>query len=91
MQLALLPPDLQSLVEQRLATGAYADAEDVLRCALEAQAFEDDWTEDQRCAIVAKIEDSIAQAERGELLDADQAWREIDEHKQEWLAQRAAK
>ena len=89
MQLTLLPPDLQSLVEQRLATGEYADAEDVLRCALEAQAFEDDWTEDERCAIVARIQESLAQAERGELIDGDQVRMEMAAMKREWLAQRS--
>lgn len=33
----MMSPDLQALVEKRLATGAYQNAEDVVRCALEAQ------------------------------------------------------
>ena len=78
-----------ALVEQRLATGDYADVEDVLRCALEAQAFEDDWTEDERCAITTRIQESIAQAEQGELIDGDQVRMEMAAMKREWLAQRS--
>lgn len=45
-----LPPDLETLVNKRLSTGAYADAEDVLRRALEAQDAEESWTDEERRA-----------------------------------------
>ena len=79
MQPTLLPPDLQTLVEKRLATGAYRDAEGVLRHALEAQ--------DNECGAVSEqIEVGCEQALRGDLIHGDQAWREIEVRKQEWLA-----
>jgi Arc/MetJ-type ribon-helix-helix transcriptional regulator len=79
-----LPPDLETLVNKRLSTGAYTDAEDVLRRALEAQDAEESWTDEERRALSAHIEEGYQQAERGELIDATQARRDIDAMKEKW-------
>ena len=73
MQLTL-SDDLEALVEKRLATGAYADAQDVLRCALEAQEVDEDaeWTEDERRAVSDHIEIGYQQAQRGELIGQEE-------------------
>ena len=81
----VIPPELQALVDKRLATGSYENAEDVLRRALEAQDAEEDWTdeeqltEDERRAIADHIEEGFQQAERGELIDGDQVRLELAE------------
>ncbi|MBV9503566.1 MAG: hypothetical protein JO323_01025 [Acidobacteriia bacterium] len=72
-----LPTDVETLINKRLSSGAYSDAEDVLRRALEAQDAEESWTDEERRALAAHIEEGYQQAERGELIDADQARREI--------------
>ncbi|MGH9608534.1 MAG: ribbon-helix-helix domain-containing protein [Bryobacteraceae bacterium] len=72
-----LPPDLEMLIDKRLSSGAYANAEEVLRRALEAQDAEENWTEEERRAIWAHIEEGYQQAERGELIEGAQARREI--------------
>ena len=79
-----LPPDLETLIQKRLSSGAYTNAEDVLRRALEAQDAEESWTDEERRALSAHIEEGCQQAERGELIDAGQARREIDAMKQKW-------
>ncbi|HTW68085.1 MAG TPA: hypothetical protein VME17_25895 [Bryobacteraceae bacterium] len=79
-----LPPDLETLIQKRLSSGAYTNAEDVLRRALEAQDAEESWTDAERRALSAHIEEGYQQAERGELIDAGQARREIDAMKQKW-------
>ena len=79
-----VPPDLEALVKKRLATGAFASAEDVFRRALEAQDAEESWTEEERRALSAHIEEGFLQAERGELIDGDQARREIQTRKNQW-------
>jgi len=38
------PLDLETLINKRLSSGAYSNAEDVLRHALEAQDAEESWT-----------------------------------------------
>jgi antitoxin ParD1/3/4 len=79
-----LPPDLETLINKRLSSGAYTNAEDVLRRALEAQDAEQSWTDEERRALSAHIEEGYQQAERGELIDGAQARREIQAMKEKW-------
>ena len=72
-----VPPDLETLINKRLSSGGYTNAEDVLRRALEAQDAEESWTDEERRALSADIEEGFQQAERGELIDGAQARREI--------------
>jgi hypothetical protein len=60
------------------------DAEDVLRRALEAQDAEESWTDEERRAMTAHIEEGYQQAERGELIDGAQARRDIHAMKDQW-------
>ena len=43
-----VPPDLETLINKRLSGGGYANAEDVLRRALEAQDAEESWNDEER-------------------------------------------
>ena len=79
-----LPPDLETLIKKRLSSGAYVNPEDVLRRALEAQDAEESWTDDERRALSAHIEEGYQQAERGELTNAVQARCEIQDMKERW-------
>jgi Arc/MetJ-type ribon-helix-helix transcriptional regulator len=79
-----VPPDLETLINKRLSSGAYASVEDVLRRALEAQDAEESWTEEERRALAAHLEEGYLQAERGELIDGAQARREIQAMKDDW-------
>jgi antitoxin ParD1/3/4 len=79
-----VPPDLETLINKRLSTGGYDSVEDVLRRALEAQDAEESWTEDERRALSAHIEEGYQQAERGELIDGAQVRREIQAMKEDW-------
>jgi Arc/MetJ-type ribon-helix-helix transcriptional regulator len=46
-----VPPDLETLINKRLSSGAYANAEEVLRRALETQDAEESWTDEERRAL----------------------------------------
>jgi antitoxin ParD1/3/4 len=83
MQLSL-PPDLEKLINKRLSSGAYANAEYVLRHALEAQDAEESWTDGERRALSAHIEEGYQQAERGQFIDGQQARCEIQGMKEKW-------
>ncbi len=85
-----LPPDLETLINKRLLSGAYSDAEEVLRRALEAQDAEESWTDEERRALSAHVEEGYQQAERGELVDGAQARREIDAMKEKWREGRSS-
>ena len=84
-----MPPDIESLIKKRLATGGYASAEDVLRRALEAQDAEESWSDEERRALSSHIEEGYSQAERGELIDGPQAQREIQALKDTWRRERS--
>jgi Arc/MetJ-type ribon-helix-helix transcriptional regulator len=75
---------LKPLINKRLSTGSYTNAEDVLRRALEAQDAEESWTDEERRALSAHIEEGYLQAERGELIDGEQARLEIQAMKDDW-------
>jgi putative addiction module CopG family antidote len=79
-----LPPDLETLINKRISSGAYTNAEDVLRHALEAQDAEESWTDEERCALSAHIEEGYQQAGRGQLIDGTRARRDIDVMKENW-------
>ena len=79
-----VPPDLETLIKKRLSSGGYASVEDVLRRALEAQDAEESWSDEERRALGAHIEEGYQQAERGELIDSGQARREIQAMKDDW-------
>ena len=70
-------------------SGAYSNAEDVLRRALEAQDAEESWTDDERRALSAHIEEGYQQAERSELTDGAQARQEIQTMKEKWRERRS--
>ena len=84
-----VPPDLETLINKRLSSGAYDNVEDVLRRALEAQDAEENWTNEERRALGDHIEEGYRQAERGELIDPMQARSEIGKMKENWRERRA--
>jgi antitoxin ParD1/3/4 len=86
-----LPPDLETLINKRLSSGAYTSAEDVLRGALEAQDAEESWTDEERRALSAHIEEGYQQAERGELIDGALARHHIQAMKEKWRRGRLPK
>ena len=86
-----VPDDLETLINKRLSSGAYANAEDVLRRALETQDAEESWTGEERRAVSAHIEEGFLQAERGDLIDGTKARGEIQAMKEIWRQQRLPK
>jgi antitoxin ParD1/3/4 len=78
-----VPPDLETLINKRLASGGYESVEEVLRRALQAQDAEESLTEGERRALSAHIEEGYQQAERGRLIDGAQARREIQAMKED--------
>ena len=86
-----VPLDLEALIKKRLSSGGYASVEDVLRRALEAQDAEESWSDEERQALSAHIEEGYLQAERGELTEGTQARREIQSMKNTWREERSSR
>jgi antitoxin ParD1/3/4 len=59
----VLSPELEEAVEARLESGRYRSAEEVLREALRLLALKE---------FQARLDESIAQAERGETVDGEE-------------------
>ena len=72
MQLTI-PTDLENLVQKRLASGAFANAEDVVRRALEVLDDEESWTEAERQALDHKIDRALEQVAAGKTHGPEEA------------------
>jgi Arc/MetJ-type ribon-helix-helix transcriptional regulator len=83
MQLQV-PPDLETLINKRLSSGAYSSPEDMLRRALELQDAEESLSDEDRMVISAHVDEGYLQAERGELIDGEQARAQIAAMKIDW-------
>lgn len=64
---------LEDLVQKRLASGTYANAEEVIRLALEAQEAEDSWTGEERLALDLKIDRALEQVATGKTFGPEEA------------------
>lgn len=81
-----LPTDLEALVQKRLASGAYASAEEVIRRALEAQEVEDNWTEEERRVLDAKIDRALEQVASGKTYGPEEARQKLATMRETHLA-----
>ncbi len=71
-------------MQKQLATGRYADAEDVVRTALHALDDGSGWTDEDRQLLDARIDRAMAQFERGEGIPGDVAFARLHEKKAAW-------
>jgi antitoxin ParD1/3/4 len=90
MNIAIEPED-EALIERRLRSGAFKTAEEVVHRALEAQEAEEEWLDVNRELIRRKIEQGVAELDRGEGIPADSVKALMLERKQAWLKGRTAR
>ena len=72
-----LPADLESFVVAEVASGAFASSDDVLRAAVELLRRENERRK-QQDDLRRSLQASIAEADRGELIDVDEAFDEAE-------------
>ncbi len=82
-----LRPEHEQLIAEAMRTGAYQNPDDVIGRALEMLHSEEEWLQDQKDSIDAKIECAFGQFERGEFLSAEQSRSDMEKRKREWLAE----
>ncbi len=64
-------------MQKRLATGAFASAEDVIRLALEKLWKLKSWTDEERRALDEKIDSALEQAAAGRVYGPEEAQRKL--------------
>jgi len=82
-----LKPELEALIQRRVASGAFANPEEVIERALEFLSTEEAWLAANRAEIAEQIEQGWNEAQRGELMDGDEVRAEMAKQKLAWLEQ----
>jgi antitoxin ParD1/3/4 len=89
MTIEINRPEIESLIRQRLHSGAFESVEDVLFDALEMQSERETWLQENKKAVDAKIERGLAQLDRGEGISGDQLRGRLEADKAAWLRDRS--
>ena len=78
-----LRPEHAQFIAEAMRTGAYQNPDDVIGRALEMLHTEDEWLEDQKGFIEAKVERAFGQFERGEFMSAEESRSDMEKRKRE--------
>jgi len=81
-----VPPDLEALVQKRLASGSFTNVEDVFRRALEAQDADENWTDEERRALDEKIDRALEQVSAGQVYGPEEARQKLATMRESHLA-----
>lgn len=81
-----LTDDLQALIERDVERGPYQTADEFVARAIQMLHEQEEWLAENRGEIAAKIQHGYAQAERGELIDGEEAFQQLrrrhEQHRQ---------
>jgi antitoxin ParD1/3/4 len=83
-----LTPEDEVLIQKRLQSGAFANAEEIIHYALESLDQDEAWLLENKSAIHEKIGQGIAELDRGEGLSGQDSRTRLQERKAGWLARR---
>jgi antitoxin ParD1/3/4 len=81
-----LRPELERLIKQDVQRGPYQTVDEFVEHAVSLLHEQEAWLAEHGSEIREKIEQGYAAAQRGELIDADQVRRKLDEKKRALLA-----
>jgi len=74
-----LKPKMEALIQQNVQRGHYQSADEFVERAVQMLHEQEQWLADNRTEIAAQIDHGYQQAERGELIDGDGAFRRLRE------------
>lgn len=83
-----LRPELEELIRQDVQRGAYETIDDFVEQAVSLLHQQEAWLAEHKAEIAEKIEDGFEAAQRGELIDPEQARSILDKRKRVWMADR---
>jgi antitoxin ParD1/3/4 len=72
-----LTEELEKLVQRKVESGRYTSASEVVRAGLRLLEQEDELRETRLAAVRAEVRAGIDQAERGELVDGEEAMARV--------------
>ena len=82
-----LKPELEALIQEDVERGSYKSADEFVAQAVQMLHAHEQWLAESRADIAAKIEHGFGQAERGEMLDGEEAFHQLrqrhDEHRKQ--------
>ena len=79
-----LSPEVEAVVERDMASGRYASVDDYIAEAVAMLHERQQWRVETLDELNASLEASIAESERGELLDEDEVRRRMNSMKEDW-------
>jgi putative addiction module CopG family antidote len=82
-----LRPELEELIKQDVQRGAYQTVDEFVEHAVSMLHEQEAWLAANRSEIRAKIAEGHAEAQRGELIAADEVLASFEQHKLAWLAE----
>ena len=85
-----LRPELEELIRQDVERGAYETIDDFVEQAVSLLHAQEAWLAEHKSEIAAKIQVGFAAAQRGELVEPEQARSTLEERKRAWAANRKA-
>jgi len=83
-----LSPELEAVVEQDMASGRYRSVEEYIAEAVELLHERQQWQGETLEELNAKLDEAVAEAERGELISLDEFQEEMKQMKAEWAKSR---
>jgi putative addiction module CopG family antidote len=83
-----LSPELAAVVEQDMASGRYRSVEEYIAEAVEMLHERQHWRGETLDEINAKLDEAVAEAERGELISSDELRRNLQANRAQWSDRR---
>ncbi len=76
-------PELEALIQRDVQRGPYQSADESVERAVEMLHEQEEWLAGNRTEIATEIEHGFAQAERGELVDGEEAFQKLRQRREE--------
>jgi Arc/MetJ-type ribon-helix-helix transcriptional regulator len=82
-----LRPEIEELIKQDVQRGPYQTVDEFVERAVSLLHEQEAWLAEYGPEIRAKIAEGYAEAQRGELIAADEVLSSFEQHKRAWLAE----